>query len=137
MRDYTVKHAIVLVLSLLAASAESLAIASAPPGPRTRTRMQRVAVVSGTLPGGAVGTHHLPFTRGREHRVVAACENACGDMSLRLFSPAGIEIDRNTTPAPLPEVGTVPAGTGSYRIDVTMARCASRTCGYSLIVLAR
>ena len=136
MRAIAITHAIAVALSICLASAASLTV-NATPEARSRGRLQRIGTATGALEDGATGTHLLPLTRGREHRVVAACEGACGDMTLRLFSPAGVELVWNTAPAAIPEVATVPSGTGRYRVDVTMARCAAARCGYSLIVFAR
>jgi hypothetical protein len=136
MRDSAIKHAIVVALSICLASAASPPV-NATPEARSRGRLQRVGTVTGALEDGATGTHFLSLTRGREHRVVAACEGACGDMTMRLLSPAGVELVWNTAPAALPELAAVPSGTGRHRVDVTMARCAAARCGYSLIVFAR
>jgi hypothetical protein len=137
MREFTIKHAIVCVLSLLLASAESFAIVTTPPAARGARRLQQSAIVSGTLAEASTGTHYLPFARGREHRVVAVCEGRCDALTLELFSPSGRVLDRNASGARLPEVATIPSSTGRYRVDVTTSRCESARCTYSLVVFSR
>ena len=137
MRGYTIKHLIVLTLSLLFVGADALATASAPPAPRVTNRVRRVAVVAGTLAAGAVKQHDLRFARGREHYVVAACEGTCGDVSLHLFSPAGRELDRSQRAGARPQVSTIPSDSARYRLDVAMMGCVVNRCGYSLNVFSR
>ena len=138
MRDYPLTHTIAFALSVALCGTDILAGSRAPDAPTARDRrFTQVATLDGTLAPGATGLHEFRFERGREYHVVATCATACGDMTLGLFSPRGDELDRAVRPAPMPEVATIPSSDGRYRVDVTMAHCATGTCGYTLRVFAR
>jgi hypothetical protein len=136
MRDYTIKHLLVGVLSATLGGIDAYALATAPVVPASG--QGRAVVVTGTLTRGAAATHPMNFERGREYRVAALCPvGPCGDLTLRLFSPAGVELDRHEQRRTRDDVSTIPSGTGRYRVDVTMHRCASDACSYALVVQRR
>ena len=136
MGDYSMTHAIVVALSLAFAGAESLAVGHFPAG-AAASMLQRQVSASATLPSGGTQEHAVRFTRGREHWVVATCGRDCGSVTLRLFSPKGVELDRNATGSSSPEVAVIPAHTAAYRVAVTMERCAAEGCPYSIDVFSR
>lgn len=131
------KPAIILSLSILLVTADALAGSGIPSPAAPGRPLQRVAEQAGTLERGATGVHAVRFEYGREYRVVAACPGTCGGLTVQLFSPRGRELDRSQAPSPTADVATVPSGSGTYQVEVTMARCESETCDYSLTVLAR
>lgn len=138
MRDYPHTHTIAFVLSVALCGTDILAGSRQPDAATGRDRrFVAVASLDGSLTAGATGLHGVAFERGREYHVVATCATTCGDMTLGLFSPRGAEIDRAGRAAAMPEVATIPSSAGRYRVDVTMARCPTGACGYTLQVFAR
>ena len=137
MRDYTIKHFIVGVLTAVLGGTDVYALSTASMS-AAPAATRRAAALAWTLTPGATATHAIVFERGRTYRVEAACVAAdCGAVTMRLFSPAGLEVDRyvdGRTPA---RVATIPSSGGRYRVAVSMDRCASDACAYALVVHRR
>ncbi len=137
MRNDPLKYAIVSALSLLLGGAETFAIAARPTMPTAAATRHHVATIDGRIEAGATALHRVAFERGREYRVRVEALAPGADVDLQLFSPAGHELDRDTSGQARPEVATVPSGSGRYEVDVTMARCPVERCAYRLVVVAR
>ena len=137
MRDYTIKHFIVGALTALLGGTDVYAVSTAsitssPAG------TGRAVAVAAAVPAGSRATHTIAFERGRTYRVEATCTSAgCGALSMRLFSPTGVELDRHVNGRPQAEVATIPSSGGRYRVEVSIDRCASDACAYALVVHRR
>jgi hypothetical protein len=130
-------HAIVLSLSVGLATADIMAGSGIPSPVAAGRPLHVVAEQTGTLARGATGVHAMRFENGREYRIVAACRGTCGGLTVQLFSPGGRELDRHQRASQRADVATIPSGSGTYEVEVTMARCESRSCDYSLTVRNR
>ena len=129
--------AIVLSLSIGLATADIMAGSGIPSPVAAGRPLHVVAQQTGTLERGATGIHAMRFENGREYRIVAACRGACGGLTVQLFSPGGRELDCHQRASRTAGVATIPSGSGTYQVQVTMARCESRSCDYSLTVRKR
>jgi len=72
--------------------------------------------------------YRVALVPGRRYAIHAVCGAGCRDIDLRLYGPDGAEAaaDVGDGPDPLVEVHVV--GRGTWRIRLTMVRCAAATC---------
>ena len=129
--------AIVLSLSIALGTADMMEGSGIPAPVAAGRSLHVVAEQTGTLERGATGVHAMRFENGREYRIVADCRRTCGSLTVQLFSPSGRELDRHERAARTADVATIPSGSGTYQVEVTMAGCESERCDYSLTVLNR
>lgn len=89
---------------------------------------------NGSLQEGTSTSVALTLRPSREHLIVGACDNDCGDLDLRLYDDAGVEIDVDRAFDATPRV-TVPADRGtSFTVEVVMVTCSNQPCYWGLAV---
>ena len=122
-------------LTLLLMATETMTVATRPSSPRHEGALAQVGTYASSLRSGETAIHTIPFVKGREYRLTAACGKGC-DVDLHLFSPRNREIDRHVS-GKATEVATIPSTSGTYHAEVRMAACPIQPCDYTLTVFAR
>jgi hypothetical protein len=87
---------------------------------------------TGTLARGASATVRIHLEAGATYMVAGACDTDCDDLDLRILSPRGSLLDSDLADDDFPVVSVTPSVTGEYTVRVTMARCDTSICYYSL-----
>ena len=110
------------------------------------TRMRRSLTargyrVEGEPLSGARGSGTDPLTvtleAGVPYAILAVCDDACGDIDLRLFDAAGARLAQDVGLDDTPVIELTPAATGQYRLNVMMYGCASAACSWGVQVFRR
>lgn len=76
------------------------------------------------------------FRRGVSYAVVAACDEDCSDLDMRLLDPAGREVGSDVEPDDTPVIEIVSDKTGEFRVRIEMAECANAPCAFGIGVFA-
>jgi hypothetical protein len=87
---------------------------------------------TGSLARGASETVRLRLDAGVTYMLTGACDTDCDDVDLRLYGPGGKLLDSDLSDDDFPVLGVTPAVSGEYSVRVTMARCDTSVCYYSL-----
>ena len=66
------------------------------------------------------------------YMLLGACDTDCDDVDLKILSPRGALLDSDTAADDFPMLTVTPAESGEYTVRVTMARCDTSICYYSL-----
>lgn len=74
---------------------------------------------------------------GLDYRIVGVCDSRCTDLDLKLYDPSGNEVAEDVLQDSVPVLQIRPVSTGSYAIDVDMARCGGPACWYAFNVYSR
>ncbi|HYR11427.1 MAG TPA: trypsin-like peptidase domain-containing protein [Longimicrobium sp.] len=87
---------------------------------------------TGTLGRGASETVRIRLDAGVTYMLLGACDTDCDDVDLKLLSPRGTLLDSDTASDDFPVLTVTPSVSGEYTVRVTMARCDTSVCYYSL-----
>ncbi len=87
---------------------------------------------TGRLAQGASETVRLRLDAGVEYILTGACDTDCDDVDLRLYGPGGKLLDSDLADDDFPVLGLTPTVSGEYTVRVTMARCDTTYCYYSV-----
>ena len=87
------------------------------------------------LSGGEVRESFQRIERGGSVVVVGGCDQDCSVLDLIVFSPEGLEINRDQENDARPIIAFEPEVTGDYRIIATMFECETDWCsaGYQIL----
>jgi hypothetical protein len=69
---------------------------------------------------------------GMSYGIVGVCDNDCSDLDLRVYSPSGTLLERDTQVSEVPVVLLTPRANGSYKTRVTMSACSAAPCRYGI-----
>jgi len=94
-------------------------------------------VWTGALADGATTTVQIPLQGGREYQIMGVCDTDCSDLDLRLYNPAGTEIDSDLLEDDAPIVSVESARAGTYTVRVLMAACSEEPCRYGIGVYGK
>jgi hypothetical protein len=92
---------------------------------------------TGTLARGASGTIRVRLDAGVTYMLLGACDTDCDDVDLKIHGPRGTLLDSDTDADDFPVVSVTPSVSGEYTVRVTMARCDTSICYYSLGVYGK
>jgi hypothetical protein len=87
---------------------------------------------TGTLRRGASESVRIRLDAGVTYMLLGACDTDCDDVDLKLLSPRGALLDSDTAADDFPTLTVTPSVSGEYTVRVTMARCDTSVCYYSL-----
>lgn len=87
---------------------------------------------TGTLGRGDSETIRLRLDAGVTYMLMGACDTDCDDVDLRIFAPGGKLLDSDAASNDFPVLSITPTVSGEYSVRVTMARCDTSICYYSL-----
>lgn len=87
---------------------------------------------TGTLRRGESETVRFRLNAGTTYLLAGACDTDCNDVDLRLLGPGGSLLDQDVADDDYPLVTVTPSVTGEYTVRVTMARCDTTYCYYSV-----
>lgn len=75
-------------------------------------------------------TLNVGHDRSRIYKIVAACDEDCGDIDLELYGMDGTKVDEDIGRDSLPVVTVPPGRAGKHMLKVTMYHCSSGPCRY-------
>lgn len=100
--------------------------------------MQRLGnPLVGSIAAGSSTTLQVNLNAGRRYRLFGVCDNDCTDMDLRLVDPSGQTVAEDVEADDVPIVAHTAQRTGSYRVQVIMARCSVSPCRYGVSLYGR
>jgi hypothetical protein len=148
MRFWPVVSAVVVGLTLVAAPAASgqlapraLELSRGLNAHTTALSVERYALAAGPLTGeaapGRAGRLIVRLWAGQDYVFAAACDAHCGDLTLRLIDPSGVELARDQSAAAAPVLRVRPVVTGRHVIEAATTRCRAQTCWFAVNVYAR
>lgn len=82
-------------------------------------------------------TLQVNLNAGRRYRLFGVCDNDCSDLDLRLIDPSGTTVAEDVETDDVPIVVHTAQRTGSYRVQVIMARCSVSPCRYGVSLYGR
>src|SRR5207237_9081024 len=89
----------------------------------------------GPLNAGESASLTLPHHAGTAYVVVAACDEDCSRLTLRLSDLKSHELAVDRASGHAPVVRLAPAETGSYRVRIVMEACQMNPCRYGVAVI--
>lgn len=87
---------------------------------------------TGTLRRGGSETIRVNLDAGVTYVVVGACDTDCDDVDLRVYGPRGTLLDSDLASDDYPVLTLTPRVSGEHTVKVTMARCDTSVCYYSV-----
>lgn len=93
--------------------------------------------LTGGLRQGGRERQVLSLRRGQAYRVLGVCDEACGDLDLRLYNQDGDLIDEDTRAVEDPMINIRPGPDGEMTVEVIMYACAAASCYYAISLFAR
>jgi S1-C subfamily serine protease len=91
----------------------------------------------GAVAQGAVEPLDVQLDAAHDYLIVGACDNDCTDLDLALVDTAGNAIASDTATDDKPVLQFAGPGSGSYRLQVTMATCPAAPCRYGVRVFGK
>ena len=82
-------------------------------------------------------TRTVTLQAGVSYAILAVCDEACGDLDLRLLDAAGTRLAQDVADDDTPVIEFTPAATGQYRLDVLMYACTAATCSWGAQIFRR
>ena len=92
---------------------------------------------SGGLQPGQAWDMPAQMAVGYEYQIVGVCDRDCSDLDIRLFDGNGGVIAEDTTTTSQPNVGVIPATSGTFTVQVHMYACTVAPCYYAVALYGR
>jgi len=92
---------------------------------------------TGEAPVAEDQSHEFTLEKGVSYLVTARCDADCGNVDLGVYDTADALVQEDTDRDDYPTVSLVPRESGSYRVTVRIAQCASEPCAYGVAVFRR
>jgi hypothetical protein len=89
------------------------------------------------LPQGSSQRVSIDLVEGRAYQFVGKCDNDCRDVDFKLYDDDGTMIDSDLQADDYPVVTVRANRSRKYSLEVIMANCSTRTCGWGVIILAK
>ena len=86
---------------------------------------------------GGTQAIEVDLQEGRSYRMIGKCDGDCSDLDLRLFDAQGRTVSADTATDDVPLLSFVAARSGRHLLQVTMAKCATSTCGWGVTMLVK
>jgi len=100
--------------------------------------MQRLGnPLVGSIAAGSSATLEVNLKAGRRYRLFGVCDNDCSDLDLRLVDPSGTTVAEDVDTDDVPILAHTAQRSGSYRVQVIMARCSANPCRYGVSLYGR
>lgn len=96
-----------------------------------------VGPLAGMLASSSAAQLPLTLRAGQVIRVVAVCDQACGDLDLRVLNPRGEVIASDVRSDDHPVVDLSAEMFGQHTIEVSMIDCSAPRCRYAVNVYTR
>ncbi len=94
--------------------------------------------VMGSLGDDGEDSWTFTFEGGTQYKIIAACDNDCGDIDLHVMDDDGDEVTSDVSTDDVPIVDFTPGkGGGRYTIKVTMYECSSEPCYWGFGIYKR
>lgn len=106
-------------------------------GYRSEGYAESHATLYGLVESGGRQSMTVRLEAGRSYRIVGKCDHDCSDLDFRLYDEHGTLADSDLGADDVPAVAVTPHRTAAFRLEVTMAACSTRSCGWGASVLVR
>jgi len=106
------------------------AVTAAVPGART------VRTLRGRLAPGAVQKFNIVAEAGT-FMIAAVCDDACGDIDLRMLAPDGQLAAEDARPSKFPLTQAEVTGRVSFDVEVVMKACSKDPCAWGVRILSK
>lgn len=77
------------------------------------------------------------LNEGMTYKLVAACDNDCSDIDMKLFDQNGNLIDSDVSGDDIPIVDVTPSWSGPFTVEMRMYTCSNEPCFYGIAVYGR
>ena len=94
-------------------------------------------VKSGQAAQAQSGTQEFTLEQGVTYLVTARCDAACSNVDLQLTDDAGQVLQSDMDDDDYPTVSFTAPKSGTYRVNVRMARCVAQSCAYGVALFRR
>jgi len=91
----------------------------------------------GGMPAGQSTNYQFNLEAGGDYRIVAVCDNDCGDLDLLVYDTANNLIAQNREPDATPVVSIAAHGSGPVAAQVVMHQCSVAPCFYAVAIFGR
>jgi hypothetical protein len=86
------------------------------------------------LEQGDSDDYNVTLQGGRSYKLIGVCDNDCTDLDITLYDSDGDVVDRDLLDDDKPVVSVSGKSGGRYRMNVSMAKCSTSSCYYSVAV---
>jgi hypothetical protein len=86
------------------------------------------------LAAGDSDNYNVTLQGGRSYKLIGVCDNDCTDLDITLYDSDGDVVDRDLLDDDKPVVSVSGKSSGRYRMNVSMAKCSTGSCYYSVAV---
>jgi hypothetical protein len=86
------------------------------------------------LSAGDSDNYTVTLQGGRSYKLVGVCDNDCSDLDITLYDDDGDVVDRDLLDDDKPVVSVSGKAGGTYRMNVSMAKCSTGVCYYSVAI---
>jgi hypothetical protein len=86
------------------------------------------------LSQGDSDDYNVTLQGGRSYKLIGVCDNDCTDLDITLYDSDGDVVDRDLLDDDKPVVSVSGKSGGRYRMNVSMAKCSTGSCYYSVAV---
>lgn len=94
-------------------------------------------VVSGKLQEGSSKQYNFQLRKGKEYRILTACDGNCSDMDGKLLDENGNTVSKDFDSDDLPMLEAEPKWTGDFTLKLTMHRCSKEPCEYGIAIFGK
>lgn len=94
-------------------------------------------VVSGKLGEGDSKQYNFQLRKGKEYRILTACDGNCSDMDGKLLDENGNTVSKDFDSDDLPMLEADPKWTGDFTLKLTMHRCSKEPCDYAVAIFGK
>jgi hypothetical protein len=91
----------------------------------------------GALGARTTGSLTLTLEAGVRYAILAACDESCSDVDLRVADPSGAVLAEDTGLNDTPVVEFTAPAAGAYKVDVVMFACQAERCAWGARVFRR
>ena len=85
-----------------------------------------------SIPSYKSSNVNIPLRAGKTYAIMAACEDNCSDIDLKIYDGYGNLIDSETGPDVFPYVQLTPKINHTFTLQVTMGDCRVSRCYYGI-----
>jgi hypothetical protein len=79
----------------------------------------------------------IPLAAGQSYRVIAQCDYDCSDVDFKLYDENDNLISEDSARDDVPLISATPRRSAPFRLEVTMASCSTRQCGWGVAIVAK
>ena len=93
--------------------------------------------IYGRLSQDMTERHELAVVGGNDYAVMAACDNDCSNLDLKVYDTSGTLQQQDVENDDTPVLTFTANSTGRYRVEVVMSECSRNPCFYGVQLMAK